>query len=678
MKTVSLQTIIKIKIKKGERCMNRTFEILNILLSTKEPVVINSIAKKLNVSNKTIRNNLNDIEEIVCNSGLKLIKTPGVGILLDGSDDIKLRFIDQIKDRIGKNVEPYSPEARKKYILKRLFMSYENITMQQVADELYVSRVTIYKDLEDVEKWLNDYNLKLLRKTNYGIEVVGQEESLRNAISGLIASDKGGDDTRDIIYSDYSGKIDQRTISKLRKLIDIDYAKIENIVNKAEDKLKFKFTDEAFISLVIHVAISIKRLKESKYINLPKEILNGLKENDEYYVAKEIAEDIDRAFNIDLPDSEIGYILLHILGTKMQQSNSDEIDLNFEKQSNSDLAVIISKEIIETSERALSMDLSHDKQFLNGLILHLRPTINRLKYGLTLRNPILNEIKEDYPDIYGVAWMTSVIFQKYLGVKIPEEEIGYLALHIGASVERNKSLVRALVVCTSGIGTSQLLVARLERCFKEIEIKDIIPSSRLKERSMNDIDIVISTIPIKADKPIINISPLLSQNDITRLEKLLNKVNEKKLSDSNILPFDDEFIYIDAEYNSRDALIKDVCNKLMLKGCIDSNYMNSVIEREDVGSTEIGNGVAIPHGYPDYVIKSKLVVILLKKPINWGNVKVDIVIMICISKNDFKILINQLRQIYKNFDSAEFLNKLRCLKNKKDIKKLLEEVYFVN
>lgn len=143
-------------------------------------------------------------------------------------------------------------------------MSKGSVTTKELAEELYVSRVTIHKDLQSVEKWLNKFNLKLLKKPNYGIEVVGDEENWRNAVASLIVLTKEQKELKEFLYNDYTGRIDYRTLMQLKELFDIDYKQLEKIVSNAESKLKFRFSDEAFISLVIHVAISIERLKHKK------------------------------------------------------------------------------------------------------------------------------------------------------------------------------------------------------------------------------------------------------------------------------------------------------------------------------------------------------------------------------------------------------------------------------
>lgn len=444
---------------------------------------------------------------------------------------------------------------------------------------------------------------------------------------------------------------------------------LKKIVSNAESKLKFRFSDEAFISLVIHVAISIERLKHKKDVKLSKTVLNNLKQKDEYVIAQQMAKEIETKFNVVLPESEIGYIVLHIIGTKMQQNKIEDVNLELEDEESIELAVIMSKEIINIAERALCIDLSNDKQLLNGLILHLRPTINRLKYGLTLRNPLLNDIKENYPEIYGVAWMTSVVFEKYLGKKVAEEEIGYIALHLGAAVERAKKPLRALVVCTTGIGTAQLLAARLEKSFKQIEIKDIISSVSLHESILNDIDIVISTVPIEINKPFINISPLLTQNDIKRLDEFIESLTKK----SNLI--ETQLIEVDDIYLQKEDLLSKVCMELSKKGYVKDEYLEDVITREKIASTAIGNGIAIPHGLPEHVNKSVFTVVRLKNPMVWDEEKVDMLFMIALTQRDIGKARYIFRKLYNKLESSEFVESIKKAKNKEEIIKLLEVIY---
>lgn len=658
--------------------MDRAERILELIIKNHTPVSVDYIADQLKVSNKTIRNDFARLESLVSETDLKLSKKPGVGITIEGPEEKKLELINKIKDSAN-YVEPYSPEDRLNHILKVLFISKASTTAKELSESLYVSRVTLQKDLERVEEWLSKFNLTLMKKQNHGIEVVGSEEAWRKAVASLLVSNKGYIELKELLYEDYDGKIDHKSISKLKELVNLDYRLLEKIVNKAEDKLQFKFSDEAFISLIMHIAIAIKRLEEKKDIKLSEETLNSLRENEEYEVAKQIAADIESSFKVKLPEAEIGYILLHILGTKILEGKSCDLKVSFEEQSENELAVIMAKEIISVTQRVLNINLSNDKQLLNGLILHLRPTINRLKYGLTLRNTILKEIKENYMEIFGAACMTNTIFERYIGVTMPEEEIGYICLHLAAAVERNKNPLKALVVCASGIGTSQIISAKIERSFREIEIVDVISAIELKHRKLEDVDIIISTVPVEAVKPVLMISPLLSQNDIRRLDLYIEHLTSRSANKNTMNEFiDKNLIVIKKEQGSKEDLLREMCEGLVEKGYVEKGFLDSVLEREKVYSTALGWGISLPHGEPRFVKNSCLAISILKKPIAWGSEKTDIVFLLCISPDNIKKSTKWVRGLYNFIESNENRTLLKNSKDSEEVYRIMEEFMYVD
>src|SRR5699024_5484805 len=95
-----------------------------------------------------------------------------------------------------------------------------------------------------------------------------------------------------------------------------------------------------------------------------------------------------------------------------------------------------------------------------GLGLHLKPAIKRHKYVMNFRNPMLADSKKNYPLAFEAGVIAGLSIESKIGIEINENEIGYLALHIGAAIERRKyksGPKRCLIVCASGLGTAQLI-----------------------------------------------------------------------------------------------------------------------------------------------------------------------------------------------------------------------------
>lgn len=632
--------------------MERVIQIAMLLLESEKPVIVDEIAMKLNVSNKTIRNDFIKLRDIVERDGLKLVKKSGVGTSIEGSDKNKVTLLQSIKSEMG-YVEPYSPEGRQIYILEKLFMEGVIVTSYGLAEELFVSITTLHNDLRHIEEWIKPYNLKIIKK-NSQIEIAGKEEDYRKAISSIILLGKETNKTQMALDQECNSRIDFFSMRQLKALINIHYERLEQIVNELEIQLQFRFSQEAYISLISHIAISIKRINGERKILLSDEIANSIKDTKEFLYAKKMGLQIEEAFNVLLPETEIGYLTLHILGSKIHENLAD-LNVPFENAAELEIVVEIAKNIVSVTSDILHINLMDDHALMNGLILHLRPTVNRLKYGLTLRNPILEDIKTNYSDIFGVAWMSSRIFERYLNVKIPESEIGYITLHLAAAVERNVKKIKTLVVCHSGIGTSQLLSERLQRSFREIEIIGILSSTALKDQIPENTQIIISTVPLTINRPVLVISPLFTRLDIKKVEQFIGTLADKYKENTMKI----EYFHRSKKIQSRKELIFEICDNLEEKQYITSKFKESVLFRENMMSTEVGRGIVIPHGDANKVKQSCIALTVLQHPMKWKQERVEFVFMLCITEKDMANSKYIFRNLCRQMDKPEFLAGLR-------------------
>ncbi|GAB6138760.1 BglG family transcription antiterminator [Halanaerobaculum tunisiense] len=650
----------------------RSGEILSILLNKDNPIIIKELAKQCNVSARTIRSDLKKLKEWLSNWKVDLIKKPRVGVWLEGSSLEKTK-LEQVLFKTLDYKDSLSPKQRQQYILKSLLQENNKHTVDSLANKLYVSETTIYKDLKEISKWLKKYNL-LLNK-DYEINVTGKEKDLRKAVADLLAQLKNSQELKKMLEEvdevEPESRIDKETYQQLRNLFgEIGFRKIEEVLDKTEEKLDFLFTDEAFVGLVIHIAISLERLKKDKDIVMEEAQLDKLKKKEEFEVAEFIVKELEENLDFEIPQAEIGYISLHVLGSKLQQNVGSTNITDILRNGDSKI-IEITNDIITTAEEVLNVDLSHDEELLVGLALHLRPAINRMKYGMSLRNPLLDRIKNNYPSIFGAAWATSVVFENHLGIKVKEEEIGYIALHLGAALERINNKNRVIIVCGSGIGTSQLAATKLKNQLAGIEIVDIVSAHKLKKRNLEDIELIISTVPLKKQaEKVVKISPLVTQNDIDLIKNEINYIEEynqkQSLLNENINElFDENLIFINLDLDSKEEIIKYLSNKLLKKNKVTDGFIDSVLEREDFTSTKMANNIAIPHGTEeDHILSSAIAVATLSNSVDWGNGSVDAVFLLALKREKGKRFFKHFHLVLEN---QRLLNKIKRANTKQDV-----------
>jgi transcriptional antiterminator len=658
---------------------NRINQILYILLQKNKKMTIKELAAKLDISKRTIRKDLKELQNYLEQENIALIIKPSAGVWLE----IEKQDLNSLQNKflnIFKENKQFGPERRQYHILKKI-IEKNNYTVNRLAKNLCVSNATIYKDLKKIESLLNKYNLKLI-KSNNNLKIEGKEKDWRKFTAELLVSFKNQNILYDLFNQDNNdSRIDNEIFNSLIQLFDDIEIKnliktLENILEEVESETNYLFTDQTFNGLIIHIAIGIERLKDNNSIFMNKEIIDNLKNKKEYQIATFIANKIQEKLNINIPKSEIAYMCLHILGSKslenIDKNNLDNLLSAVEPQ-----IISIAENIIEMAEDILDVRLKDDKKLLTGLVLHLRPAVNRLKYGLSLRNPILNSIKENYPNVFGAAWAASILFEETIGVPIKEEEVGFIALHLGAALERKNINIKLLLVCGSGIGTAQLLSSKLNENFTNIEIIDSIAMHKLKNYDLKNIDLIISTVPITPlEKPYLQVNPLLLEGDIKAVKKKLNnlvpKNNIVQTETSNNEIFNENLIFLDLDFKSKNNLLEYLCKQLTEQKIVKKGFLKSVQKRENLTSTEIVNGLAIPHGDKKYVLKSKIVLARLKYPIQWSEKKsssINFVFLLALKNRE------KAKKFFKIFNQIvreeEFLNNILKAKSIEEILKLL-------
>src|SRR5699024_10895023 len=177
---------------------------------------------------------------------------------------------------------------------------------------------------------------------------------------------------------------------------------------------------------------------------------------------------VEEKLEVNFPQDEIAYITIHLLGTKMlNQTNAGEEAVEQVLDNEMNQLVMLALDKIEEES---NLDIKYDQELIMGLGLHLKPAINRYKYAMNFRNPMLADIKKTYPLALAAGVIEVLAIEAKTEIEINENEIGYLALHIGAAIERRKyqsGPKRCLIVCASGLGTAQLIYYRLKAKFAQ-------------------------------------------------------------------------------------------------------------------------------------------------------------------------------------------------------------------
>ena len=493
-------------------------------------VTIATIAKDLGVSAKTILRELDEVEDWFAASDCSLRKKTGAGIKVHGSEECKKQLLQILHGE--RNESGYSPKERQTIIISELLQNQEPVKLYNFAVLLKVTDGTISNDLDKVDQWFMNHELTLVRKPGLGVYIEGRERDIRKAMIHFIYENMDEDQLLKLIRSNVtqSSPMNVELIVRKRLLNLMDEKiihKLEAAIHEAENKIGFKLTDSAYVGLIVHLALALQRLRKNEEIRIDECFLQELKKYPEFAAATNMATEITKIFGIEIPEDEIGYITMHLKGSKNQEDYSrpgNKLLGNFE-------LVKLSKEMIKIAEFTTGHLLTQNKNLLIGLVNHLGPALSRLKMNLDIRNPLLEKIKTFYPDLLEVSRKCTSVVEKHMGIKMPESEIGYIAMHIGAAIENceklPKPVFRCVIACSTGIGTSRLLAARIEKEYDNIQIMDVISTIDIKENWLMEqsIEFVISTVIIENCLiPVVTVNPLLFEEDMMKINRQIRLI----------------------------------------------------------------------------------------------------------------------------------------------------------
>jgi mannitol operon transcriptional antiterminator len=501
----------------------RERKIIEILLANTTTLPIKELAQQLDVSVRTIHRDLKNVEEILKEYQLSLNKKSGIGIYIDGTDEKK----DLLKMMLlNSNLTDYTPEERQAIIFAHLLNANGPVKLFTLANELNVTNATISNDLDAIQPFFEKHNLELIRKRGLGVHVKGKESDKRSALSSIISKYVNENDLISLLRENIEKKSKSHLDSISNRLLGlVDHRKliaIEKSVENLRKELPYELADSSYIGLVVHLALAIERLQKGENIRFDPAYLEELKGSQEYSFAKKLIHSLEKLFEMDIPDDEIGYITMHLRGAKLRYDTDFTVE-----ESSLDLA-FKAKELIQFVSAEVQADISDNGKLLKDLIAHLKPAIFRLKQGMNIKNPLLKEIEKDYTLLFSI--IEEGVKEVFPKIPFPKEEIGYLVLHFASqllNVEEDVSLI-ALVVCSSGIGTSKMLASQIKQQVPEIQKVENRSLFELERMNLSDYDLIISTVPIQNIKEkYILTSPFLSKSE---LQEIKSEIAKRKIA----------------------------------------------------------------------------------------------------------------------------------------------------
>lgn len=587
----------------------RFVEIVQLLSQTKSYRTLQELSNYLHVSSKTISRTIKAYEADTEAAGFLLKATQGHGY--------KLTIIHQKKfEAFKKHYFTHSDKTRdekslrEKQIIQLLLAQNEFVTIQYLADQLFISESTLSTDLKGIKQHLQSIGLKLKHKTAKGIKIEGSEMSIRLAYAKYVMD-----------ISDSANPFDYSLET---------VAFLEEAILNVLLKWQVQMSDLSQSHFVSHVLISIYRMQQGFFITFDEAEKRAILQTKEFRIAEDIVRLIKEQLQIVDDEEEIIYLAIQLLGKRSLSTGKDEVVLSAEIE---ELLMAIFHEI----KKRLAVDLTEDDTVFNYLALHFEPMFTRLKYKIKSNNPLLEEVKSQQATSFEMGLIAKEMIIQQYQYHLDDDEVSYLAMYFSLALDRLKYLKKPkniLIVCGLGVCSSRILVYKLRQQYGNY-INDIVTCQfhELKHISLRSFDCIISTIkqPIGTTVPVIYIDNFM--NDLNN-QALDHFFLEQHSSDFQLSEYLKEEYFFEAEAMENEAaaisyLLGEV-NKIQRLPFEAKQY---VLDREALSSTAFGHFCALPHPIKMCTEETIFAVLVLGRSMQWGGKKVRVVFLLLPSQN---------------------------------------------
>ncbi|WDL99073.1 BglG family transcription antiterminator [Alicyclobacillus sp. ALC3] len=488
--------------------------ILHLTLETEGGSSVDELVRRLMVSRRTIQRDLNAVGALL--SAFDLALEAGAHTIRIAG---KQADIERMRLAVGKlpDAVTMTQKDRELQVLMDLLMEAGPSKLEYFGRLLHVTPASLSQSLDDVSDWLEGRGLQLIRKRGYGVEVEGGEATRREALAELVYEqvpvpklvaalrEPHHDGSHEPWWNWFTRWFRPATLTRVREVLQSEFADSNPPLDAA-----------ALFGFMLHVLLTVARVDQGAHLSASADDVDDASQDVQVcrrILLRLLPEGTDYS-------GEAAYLAKHLRGAKVLMTEENRIlPIHI-------TAVDLAYRMVRHLEDDLGLPLVRDQDLIAGMAQHLEPAIHRLTAGLHIRNPLLPDILRHYQTLFDAIRTASDEVLAPYGLVVPDAEIGYLTMHLGASVERQraKSKWRARIVCLNGISSAELLASRIE---KELPQLQIVGLGGRDEAQAVPYDLILSTVPLaEPDVPVVTVSPFLTETERDKVLDVLRRLEQ--------------------------------------------------------------------------------------------------------------------------------------------------------
>jgi lichenan operon transcriptional antiterminator len=583
------------------------------------------IAEHLGVSTRTVRSYVTAIK--VAAAPLDVIHSSPDGYRLNRDAHAEYAARDRSSDVAG------TPRERVTFLVTRLTHAGVELDVHDLADSLFVSSSTIEADLRQVRALAREAGLELVREGDH-VRLDGPDAGHRRIVSRLFSDEQA------------HGLVDLRRVQEAFGIDDLSGFKTD--VMAVLERQGYAINEFGLDRVLLHTAIAVERSRGSS-------LADDAPEPDDA-----VASDLDRLvverFGTRLPAGELTALttlLTTRAGTRL--TPRDEVGEH----------VGVVRRIVDRAQEEFLVDLDDDA-FLTRLGAHVGNLVIRARDGVGNPNPLARTIKSSYPLTYELAVFVAAEIQREFEITIGDDEIAYIALHIGSHLERRATHGERLTCVLVSPGyhdIAELLERRILPALGDDVVIDRVLTRTDVDPADLHADLVISTVPWDVRPAnVVIVQPLPTDADLDAVRGAITRIRRqhrrRAITDELLRYFDDALFFRDLDARDAEAVIRVLGERMQERGIIDDDYLAGVLDRERISSTAFTEWLAVPHALTMSAKRTAIAIALYENPIPWGDATVQVVALVAFSAKDrasFQTVFEQFVEVFSDRSDVQRL-----------------------
>ncbi|GAA1862962.1 BglG family transcription antiterminator [Microbacterium koreense] len=539
---------------------------------------------------------------------------------------------------------PGTPRDRLHTLVRALLAHADGIDVFETAETLHVSEATLDADLGRVRALLGGTELTLERSAARA-RLHGTERAQRRLLSRLAHDemDAGSFDLEALRRALGTESLGADAFGPLRSDLVTELNGLGYFVNEI-----------GIADVVMHIAIAADRVSRDRGLDAAGADPTPAQQE----LAPIIARLVTRHLDVELGAGDLQHLAMLVRTRVVAPGASADPRMRLEP----DVEEAV-REVVAQAATEFLVDIVHE-DFIVRLAMHVQNLRHRAREQAWSRNPLTRSLKSTYPMIFDVAVFVANALHERLDIPLLDDEIAYIAMHIGGRLERSRradQLLSATIVCPGYYELHELLRSSVDRSLGQaIEVVGV--ETRVDpDWASIDTDLVLTTMdPPASGERFVRIQPFLTDADVERVQVAAGRIRRSRRLAR---------LRADLEgYFSPDAFVRGVPAApeaeiirrlgalLVAHGVIDEDYVERTIERENLSSTAFTDALAVPHALGMTATRTAIAIGIAEPSIPWGEGRVQVVALVAFSENDreaFQTVFEQFVEVFSERESVQ-------------------------